>query len=333
MAALVQKHQHRFAPGYNVQLRSIRLNLDPVKAVHRPCFFYAALFAMDCLGKILLHLSMSDRTAAYRSKVRRHRVRSNPKVTYWYRPGRTSSDSSDQAPLPVVFVHGLGAGITPYLKFVWKVARATSQTAPLYLIELPHVSMRFHEHAPTIPETTRELDAALREHGHRRAVFVGHSLGSAVVAGMCRWSRKRVAAVVLIDPICFLLHLPAVAYQFVHRPPTRANERFVSFFASRELFISRFISRSFHWYHSCMWADDLPAGDMSTVYLSQNDLLVPSKQVDRYLERQGVQRQMMPLDHAQFLFAHQWETTVAKDVAERALYHGNRRSVAHAVVY
>ncbi|KAI8055863.1 hypothetical protein BDF22DRAFT_672576 [Syncephalis plumigaleata] len=223
--------------------------------------------------------------------------------------------------LPIVITHGIGIGMSSYLKFIWCVFQATRGNAPIYLVELPHVSMRFHGRAPTVPETVRELDAALVERGHSKAVFVGHSLGSTIVAGMCRHARKRVAAAVLVDPICFLLHLPTVAYGFVHRRPARANERFIAFFASRELFISRFISRSFHWYHSCMWADDLPSN--ATVFLSRDDLLVPSLEVSKYLERHRVQQHMMPLDHAQFMINSHWESQIVKQIADYAIGHTN----------
>ena len=58
---------------------------------------------------------------------------------------------------------------------------------------------------------------------------------------------KRVAAVAMVDPICFLLHYPIVAYNFVHRPSHAAGERLVHYLASRELYISHYISRHFHW--------------------------------------------------------------------------------------
>ncbi|KAI9597304.1 hypothetical protein BDF19DRAFT_421221 [Syncephalis fuscata] len=357
-----ENFHHQFPKGYNTDLTTLRLNLDPVKAVHRPCFFYALIFVIDGLCKVLLYLigfrrygreprkltvfaaslaggyydndteldgdhDIDNPSEDGNKNANGRSVRRRPLVTYWYRPGRPAMplDNDSQAqqseleqkqPLPIVITHGIGIGIAPYFKFVWRVLVATNGSAPIYLVELPHVSMRFYGRPPTVPETTRELDAALVEHGHSQAVFVGHSLGSAVVAGMCRSSRKRVAAAVLVDPICFLLHLPAVAYGFVHRRPTRANERFVAFFASRELFISRFISRSFHWYHSCMWADDLPSD--ATVFLSQNDLLVPSREVSEYFNRQNVNHHMMPLDHAQFMLNHDWESKIVQNIADYA---------------
>lgn len=37
-------HKLRFLPGYNPKARCIRLNLDPVKVIHRPFLMYLVLF-------------------------------------------------------------------------------------------------------------------------------------------------------------------------------------------------------------------------------------------------------------------------------------------------
>lgn len=39
----------------------------------------------------------------------------------------------------------------------------------------------------------------------------------------------------MLDPIPFLLHLPYVAYNFLHRPPVKANERMLMWAVGREL--------------------------------------------------------------------------------------------------
>jgi pimeloyl-ACP methyl ester carboxylesterase len=352
MNMLESKCCYKFPAGYNRNIRTFRLNLDPLHAVHRPWIFYAVVFIIDWLGKMLLRAAGFQRYGReprnlatlisgllgtgygqdlevlfdgteHERQARHYDGSSSSKITYWYRPGAETVDPT-KAPLPIVFVHGIGTGLAPYLGFVWNILRAADRSTPCYLIELPHVSMRFHEHAPTVPETVREIKSALYAHGHQQAVFVAHSIGSIVVAGMCRWSRKQVAAVVLIDPICFMLHLPAVAYHFVHRPPRRANERFVNYFASRELFISHYISRHFQWYHACLWAEDLPGTDQTSVYLSEKDLLVPSLKVADYLRDRGVDQQLMPLDHAQFLFSPRWQQSIVADVVRYTQRHPSR---------
>ncbi|RKP09794.1 Alpha/Beta hydrolase protein [Thamnocephalis sphaerospora] len=276
--------QHRFPPGYNARVRSLRLNVEPFSVKHRPFMFYLVSYACQ--------------------------------ITYWYRPGGKDTRRTRRAPSPIVFVHGLGGGLAPFLMFIGKILFASDQDVPIYVLDMAHLGMRLCGRAPSIPATTRAVEAALVRHGHRRGVFIGHSFGSAVVAHLCHQLPKRVAGVVLVDPICFLLLDAAVAWRFVRRVPSRASERFVEYFASRELFTSYFISRRFHWYHAILWADELPPH--TTVYLSESDLLVPSPQVSEYLAREGVRHHMMPGDHAHFLFRPRWENDIVAKAVEYA---------------
>jgi hypothetical protein len=70
-------------------------------------------------------------------------------------------------------------------------------------------------------------------------------------------SSDLIAAVLLIDPIPFLLHYPAVAYNFVYRQPRRANEWQLWYFASRDADIARALSRHFFWYECILFREDV----------------------------------------------------------------------------
>ncbi|RKP25741.1 Alpha/Beta hydrolase protein [Syncephalis pseudoplumigaleata] len=310
-----QLKSHRFRPGYNSAVSCLRLNVEPFSAKHRPLAFYmvgdrtygdayayAYAYAASQVGHRHADVGLrGDRSAD---------------VSYWYRPATKEACAarhrSATAPYPIVFIHGLGMGLMSYLAFIAKICYANgARDVPVYLLDMPYLGMRLLAQAPSIPETACAVKAALHRHGHRRAVFIGHSFGSAVVAGLCRAMPKAVAGVVLVDPICFLLLEAAVAWRFVRRVPVRANERFVEFFVSRELFTSYFISRQFHWYHAILWAEELPSNGATTaVYLSEADLLVPSAQVAAYLKRRNIPHQMMPGDHAQFLLNPRWENEI-----------------------
>lgn len=56
----------------------------------------------------------------------------------------------------------------------------------------------------------------LEKHGHRRAVFSGHSLGSVYLSWMCRLAPHAVAASVFIEPIVFMLYLKTVTSSFLY---------------------------------------------------------------------------------------------------------------------
>ena len=66
-----------------------------------------------------------------------------------------------------------------------------------------------------------------------------------------------IAATLLIDPIPFLLHHPAVAHNFVYRQPRHANEWQLWYFASREPDTARALSRHFFWFECILFREDV----------------------------------------------------------------------------
>ncbi|KAK5164396.1 uncharacterized protein LTR77_010092 [Saxophila tyrrhenica] len=94
---------------------------------------------------------------------------------------------------------------------------------------------------------------------------------------------KRIKATVLMDPICFMLHLPDVAYNFTRRLPQQANEHMLYYFASQDMMVSHTLARRFFWNRLVLFKDDLPSDMPLTVTLSGQDLIVPTREVWEYL--------------------------------------------------
>ena len=118
---------------------------------------------------------------------------------------------------------------------------------------------------------------------------------------------QKVTATLLVDPITFLLHHASVAYNFLYRAPKRANEWQLWYFASRDPDIARTLGRHFFWSECIMWKEDLERGRKIAVILSEEDQIVDSKAVRKYLtgeeslrwERDGLEVMWYPgLDHA-----------------------------------
>lgn len=128
------------------------------------------------------------------------------------------------------------------------------------------------------------LTELLDAHGFERVVVAAHSYGTVVAAHVMRDPAlcARVSAWLLIDPIPFLLHLPAVAYNFVYRAPRRANEWQLWYFASRDPDVARALARHFFWAENVLWKEDLVGKDVAVV-LSGKDQIVDAAEVRRYL--------------------------------------------------
>ncbi|KAI9486204.1 MAG: hypothetical protein EXX96DRAFT_592968 [Benjaminiella poitrasii] len=166
----------RFEPGYNENLIACRLNLDPVHAYHRPLAFYTLVLFLSTLFGAFCYLwgfrkfGPESRSAFW--NVDAPTLDDHQKVSYWFRDG-------DRSKTPVVFIHGIGAGLMCYVSFL---RRLMELDAPLIWVELPYVSMHCVEQVPTMQETVKDLQAILARHGFDEAVFVAHSLGTAVVS-------------------------------------------------------------------------------------------------------------------------------------------------------
>lgn len=205
-----------------------------------------------------------------------------PHLPHWYRPHRSSSK------LPILFIHGLGIGLWPYLPFFRDLLRADPDVGILALEILP-ISMRITDPLLSRSATLSSISSILASHGLPRATVASHSFGTVLTAHLLRAPAYAplVAGALLIDPIPFLLHLPSVAYNFVYRTPRDANEWQLWYFASRDPDIARALARHFFWSQSVLFKEDLEecvkAGRRVAVVLSGQDQIVDAPEVWRYL--------------------------------------------------
>jgi pimeloyl-ACP methyl ester carboxylesterase len=257
------KYNIKFTPGFNPNLQCIRLNLDPVLAVHRPLLFYLGIYLSTTLFNALAlqwgwqfelygdHGSVwggvfykLHQTFLWCTAFMQQRRRSKPmtttttttttatneaanaphtkRIVYWYRSVEDSCASdtttNNNAKTPLVFIHGIGAGLMCYVEFIY---RLVGLERPLFLVELPFVAMRMVDDVPDALAVVDDIKAMLHHHGYEHGVFVSHSLGTAVTSWMMTNAPSVVAGTILIDPICFMLHYPQVCFNFIHKIPKR----------------------------------------------------------------------------------------------------------------
>jgi|tagenome__1003787_1003787.scaffolds.fasta_scaffold20115423_1 pimeloyl-ACP methyl ester carboxylesterase len=82
----------------------------------------------------------------------------------------------------IVLIPGISGGLWCYVLLIRQLLRQ-EEDREIFIVELPYVSMRIVEDVPTMLETTSELCNMLAVYGHASAVFLGHSLGTAVAHG------------------------------------------------------------------------------------------------------------------------------------------------------
>jgi len=274
LADLVEKILgHKFLPGHNAEITSIRLTLDPIYATHRPIVYYAAIEVLHALGAIGVSL------LGYR----RREINGQ---TFLYRGPLDASLSAKMA--PIVFCHGLGIGFLHYLRVLKDLPSS------VYLIESPNITMTLGaETQRSIAETQALVSAMLKADGHSSACIVAHSFGTIIPSWLLNSKdaavRALVQSVVLIDPISLLLFDPSVAFNFVHRRPVNSVEMMMSYFVSQEMYIAHTLARRFSWSNAVLFLDDIPSHVRVEVLLSGADAIVPARLVRAYVEQHRAQ--------------------------------------------
>lgn len=271
--------------GYNPEMQAMRLTMDPIPSEHRPLVSYVVTALL--LPAITEHHLVNLGFRQYRSGTLR----------YWHRPGSagSSTGAGNTAP-PMVFCHGIGVNLLPYVPLLKEfMDNASSRT--IFLVSLPHISMRIKEDVPSSAEMVACLSDMLASWDVPSAHFVGHSFGSLLLAWVARRAPHIMRCATFIDPVCFLLIKPDVCYNFMYREAETPTQLLLSWFVSKELYIAQSLSRNFFWYQNILWPEQLTMP--SLVVLSGCDSIVPAHSVRRYLV---AYKQQHPLDFLRVLW-------------------------------
>ncbi|KAE9407718.1 hypothetical protein BT96DRAFT_963053 [Gymnopus androsaceus JB14] len=191
-------------------------------------------------------------------------------ISYWYRPHK--SLNKDPVVLSMI-------GLYPYVPFLKELIR-TNPDMGILLIELIPITMHITSNA--IPPQLEMLDAlytTMNSLGMSRAVLASHSYGTVIAAHSI--TKPLITGQLLIDPVCLLLHLPNVAYNFLYCVPRRANEWQLWYFASQDPDIAYTLSQCFFWADNILWKDDLVP--KVAVILLGDDQIIPASAVQMYL--------------------------------------------------
>ena len=289
----------------------LRLTLDEVRMMHRSLIWY---MVGTCTRDLIFHTNLDVQcvcvvdTIAYCYMLfhgfRFHRLRHSrtltvfpfrpltllsphkspaKTITYWHRPHTAKNR------LPVLFVHGIGIGLYPYVNFLAQInqekdGEACDGQIGVIAVEIMPISFRITDQMPEKEQLCKEILQIVKKHDWEKFVLVSHSYGSVISTHLLKGPEiaSRIGPVLLIDPVSFLLHLPDVAYNFTCRQPKRANEHQLYYFASMDMGVAHTLSRRFFWSENILWKEDVH-GRRLTVTLCGQDLIVNAEAVGRYL--------------------------------------------------
>ncbi|KAF2466178.1 alpha/beta-hydrolase [Lindgomyces ingoldianus] len=281
-----------------------RLTLNKVDMLHRSLTWYlvsscgkncACVFVVDTLASayMLYHSFNFYPTSLHRflsvfpfrplGLLSSHRSPAKT-IAYWHRP------HTSKTRLPVLFIHGIGIGLYPYVNLLAELNSEDDTDGDLGIIavEIMSVSFRITDEALKKEEMCQEIDCILKAHGWEKFVLVSHSYGSVIATHLLNTPKiaQRIDSLVFIDPVTFLLHLPDVAYNFTCRKPNRANEYQLHYFASKDMGVSHTLFRRFFWSENILWKEDIQ-NHRVTVVLGGKDLIVNTEAVRAYLASNG----------------------------------------------
>jgi pimeloyl-ACP methyl ester carboxylesterase len=221
-------------------------------------------------------------------------------VAYYFHPGRNAdgdeafedcsiprdkhNDMEAEGNIPIVFVHGIGIGLIPYLPLI----DALMETGrPILLPEIPYVSgfRPFQSPNGVLPPAVvcSTMTAMLASHGFLTATWMGHSYGTSWLSYMCKYASKTVSALLFIDPICFCLHVPYLTKQFVYMRPDPGT---ISYMVRTDVIVNWTIQRSFPWAWIILFTEQITVP--CTVFISAKDALVPAAKVEGYFRSKGI---------------------------------------------
>ncbi|KAG8169230.1 hypothetical protein KVR01_001979 [Diaporthe batatas] len=267
--------------------KALRLSFDPIKMTHRSLLFYSITGFADLLTTLFL---FSRGFKFYRQ----------PRNTFFsvfpFRPmtlfSSTQSVASDMSYFyrphtskrqrPIVFIHGIGIGVTPYLVWLNSVPRDVGVIA----IELLAVSNKICPPMPSSGELVDSISKILAQHGteYNSFVLVGNSYGTLLISPMLGRARLRdkIDSVVLVDPVSLLLHLPDVAWNFTRRRPRTGPEWEIYYGAATDPMVAHTLARRFDFRDAMLWREQL-LGRRATVILGGRDCVTHPAAVASYV--------------------------------------------------
>jgi hypothetical protein len=144
------------------KLFHMRHILDPVRVILRPFAFY---FVTDTILQGLI-----GRCVFY---LRGYRFGQIGDLQFWtyYQP---SVDAIEED--PIIFFHGLGAGLLFYQPFIGHLHRKFSRNRRLIFISMQCIALRYPslDGIPNMTETTNSIALIFKHYRMKKAVFIGH---------------------------------------------------------------------------------------------------------------------------------------------------------------
>lgn len=217
----------------------------------------------------------------------------------------------------IIFIHGLGIGTAPYLKFIQNFKNKYS----IITIEINGLGTRFVNIAVgNFTNFTFTLERILKRHQleFNNIILIGHSLGTDFVSSVNNVNNDHKlfynSHIILLDPICFLHGLIRTHYpmfsnidEFKKIFPYKSLQQKIKLLLFYYLFV-RNISSQFVTKRVLSSATDIIFRDTKTktfVYFGMKDDLIDAKNIERFVNKDNfpnIEKHILNESHGSFLY-------------------------------
>ncbi|KAF5831108.1 Alpha/Beta hydrolase protein [Dunaliella salina] len=271
-----------FAEGYNKDLSFMAHLWQPLRCSYRPLAFYLLIEYLFFMKHVVL-LSLGFR--AYKHAGFKYYVYGKLPNMQGHKDeqelkGIELEDPTHSSQVPILFLHGVGMGLFPYMGFIAQLA-CTGQ--PVVAFECNHLGMRWVSHIPDADEVVEAIAGMLRKHNVPRMAVAAHSYGTLHSSRLLQMYPQLVQSICLIDPVNFNMFTGKLIHNFVYRPDKTKN--IPAHLVARDIHHAASVSRRFYWSLLNLWPHQLPRNTM--VVLSGRDELVPVPETITMLQQEA----------------------------------------------
>ncbi|KXZ44741.1 hypothetical protein GPECTOR_63g66 [Gonium pectorale] len=200
---------------------------DPLVASYRPLSFYLlteTVAAATHLALRLLGFRMAGVTPGGAATVYEWTPRRAKSAAAAAANANTEAEPDSLPEPPLVFLHGIGLGLTPYLRLLGRLVVASRGQRAVYAVQYKHVSMRLTANIPAPHEVAADVAVFLAARGVRSVSLLAHSYGTLVASALTKLAAASPAApaiarLTLVDPVCFAMFLPHLVRNTIYQQP------------------------------------------------------------------------------------------------------------------
>lgn len=199
----------------------------------------------------------------------------------------------------VMFIHGLGFGITPYLSFIKNMKKDNN----VITLVLPNISnMDFHagyhhfedQHLfPSYENWKEDIKQIIITHNVDKFDTIGHSFGTVIMGIMINdgWIEPKMDKKIFIDPVCFIDDSYKI-YRYIDNPNHGTADSLVNdvfnVMIYRDIYVRYATQRFIYGPQFWIFDYDKLSSTKNLVILSNNDQMVPIDSVYKRLMKHNI---------------------------------------------